>query len=70
MKMIIINFAVKWHNSDHQIIFFKSINILRILNHISHIENAEANMIMKKTDAVKKAIKDYESLITKKTVNV
>ena len=70
MQIIITNLAVKQHNSDHQIIFFKLINISKILNHASHVKNTEVNMIMKKADAVRKTVKDYESLITEETVDV
>ena len=34
------------------------------------MENVKMNIIIKKADAVKKAVKDYKSLIAERTVNV
>ena len=71
MQIMITNLAAKWHNSDHQIRFFKSIKIFKILNHVSHVEDVETDTKMKKENAVKKTeMKDYKSLITEEIINV
>ena len=71
MQTVIINLAAKQHNLDHQIIFFESIKIWKLLNHILHMKKMKADMTIKKADAVKKTeVNDYESLITERIINM